>query len=108
MCSHVFGGTSLASCSNYALRRTSKDSKEVYGTDAATALLRNFYMDDLLKLMKDVQSPRQLVQKVIKICKSGGFNLTKFTSNSKELLAAIPEEKRRCEGQRYFWRSSKQ
>ena len=52
-------------------------------------------MDDLLKSMKDVQSARQLVQKVINMCKSGGFNLTKFMSNSKELLATIPEEKRK-------------
>ena len=95
MCAHVFGGTSSASCSNYALRRTAVDNKEVYGTDAATTLLRNFYVDDLLKSMKDVQSARQLVQKVINMCKSGGFNLTKFLSNSKELLATIPEEKRK-------------
>ena len=38
---------------------------------------------------------RQLVQRVINMCKSGGFNLTKFMSNSKELLATIPEEKRK-------------
>ena len=95
MCAHVFGGTSSASCSNYALRRTAIDNKEVYGTDAATTLFRNFYMDELLKSVKDVQSAKQLVHNVINICKSGGFNLTKFMSNSKELLAIIPEEKRK-------------
>ena len=36
MCAHVFRGISSASCSNYALRRTTIDNKEVYGTDAAT------------------------------------------------------------------------
>ena len=29
------------------------------------------------------------------MCKSGGFNHTKFMSNSKEVLATIPEEKRK-------------
>ena len=46
MCAHVFGGTSSASCSNYVLKRTAIDNKEVYGTDTATTLLRNFYVDD--------------------------------------------------------------
>ena len=36
MCAHVFRGISSASCSNYALRRTTIDNKEVYGIDAAT------------------------------------------------------------------------
>ena len=56
--------------------------------------LKNFYVDDLLKSMKDIQSTKQLLQNVINIRKSGGFNLTKFILNSKELLATIPEEKR--------------
>ena len=94
MHAHMFGGISLASCSNYAPRRTAIDNKDVYGTDAATALLRNFYMDDLLKSIKYVQTAKQLVENV-NMCKSGGFNLTKFMSNTKELLATIPEEKRK-------------
>ena len=74
MCAHVFGGTPSASCSNYRLRRTAVDNKEIYGTDAATTLLRNFYVDDLLKSMRDVQSARQLVQNVINMRKSGGLS----------------------------------
>ena len=58
MCAYVFGGTSSASCSNYALRRTAIDNKEICGTDAATTLLRNIYVDDLLKSMKDVKSAK--------------------------------------------------
>ena len=74
MCAHVFGGTPSASYSNYRLRRTAVDNKEIYGTDAATTLLRNFYVDDLLKSMRDVQSARQLVQNVINMRKSGGLS----------------------------------
>ena len=32
---------------------------------------------------------------VISMCRSGGFNLIKFVSNSKELLQSIPEQQRR-------------
>ena len=110
MCAYVFGGTSSASCSNYALRKTAIDNKEVYGTDAVTTLSRNFHVDDILKSMKDVQSGKQLLQNVIKICKSSGLNLIKVMSNSKELLAIISEEKRKegVKEKRSFWRSSKQ
>ena len=52
-------------------------------------------MVDLLKSMRDVQARKQLVQNLINMCKSGGFNLTKFMSNSKELPATFPEEKRK-------------
>ena len=60
MWTHVFGGTSSGSCSNYPLRRTAIDNKEVYETDAAITLLRNVYVDDLAKSMKDAQSTDSL------------------------------------------------
>ena len=94
MCAHVFGGTSSASCSNYALHRTAVESQSIYGR-AAEALHHNFYVDDLLKSMRDLESAKQLVKDVISICKSGGFHLTKFISNNKELLFSIPEHQRR-------------
>ena len=83
MCAPLLGGTSSASYSNYALRGT------------ASTCLRNFYVDDLLKSMKNVQSAKQLVQNLINRWKFGGFNLTKFMSNNKRLVATIPEEKRK-------------
>ena len=52
-------------------------------------------MYDLLKSMKDVKSAKQLVQNVINMYKSGGFSFTKLMTNSKELLATIPEKKRK-------------
>ena len=95
MCAHVFGGTSSASHSNYALRRTAVECGSIYGRAAAEALHHNFYVDDLLKSMRDLESAKQLVKNVISMCKSGGFHLTKFISNNKELLLSIPEHQRR-------------
>ena len=91
MCTHVCGGTSSASCSNYVLCRTAVESKSIYGRAAAEALHHNFYVDDLLKSMRDLESAKQLVEDVISMCKSGGFHVTKFISNNKELLLSIPE-----------------
>ena len=95
MCVHVFGGASSASCTNYALRSTSVDNIEEFGKEAADVIQNNFYVDDLLKSVKDLDTAKTLVKNVINMCKSGGFNLTKFISNSRELLISIPEDKRR-------------
>ena len=38
---------------------------------------------------------KQLVKDVINMCRSRGFNLTQFISNSKELLQSILEQQRR-------------
>ena len=55
----------------------------------------NFYVDDLLKSVEDLDTVKTLVKNVINMCRSGGFNLTMFISDSKELLIFIPEDKRR-------------
>ena len=94
MYAHVFGATSSASCSNYALGRTAVKNEAVFGEAAANALHHNFYVDDLLKSIEDLDSAKQLVKDVINMCKSGGFHLTKFISNNKELLS-VPENQRR-------------
>ena len=38
-------------------------------------LRRNFYIDDMLLIAVDI------IHKVKPLCKEGGFNLTKFSSN---------------------------
>ena len=62
MCVHVFGATSSASCSNYALRRTAKENEEVLGEVAASAHHHNFYVDNLLKSVEHLDPAKQLVK----------------------------------------------
>ena len=92
MCAHVFGGTSLPSCSNYALGHTSADNERQFGREASDTL-RSFYVDDLLKSVNTVQEAVTLIRNVTGVCAAHGFNLTKFTSNTKEVMMAIPEAK---------------
>ena len=49
MCVHVFRGTSSPSYCNFALKQTSTDNLEEFGSAAAHSLQRNFYVDDMLK-----------------------------------------------------------
>ena len=106
MCLHVFGGASSASCANYALRRISIDNVEEFGKETADVIQNNFYVDDLLKSVKDLDTAKTLVKNFINMCRSGGFNLTKFISNCKELLISIPEDKRRpgVKDLKFTWR----
>ena len=95
MNTHVFGGTSSPSCSNYALRRTATYNKDKSGKDAAATSEKDFYVDDLLKPVNTVKDVASIIHNVNAVCAAGGFNLMKFTSNRKEISLSIPEEKRR-------------
>ena len=65
MCAHVFGATSSASCSNYALGRTVMKNETVFGESAANALHHNFYLDDLLNSIGDLDPAKELMEDVI-------------------------------------------
>ena len=49
---YIFGATSSPRCSNYALKKTPLDYKEVWGSKASDTLHCNFYDDDTLKSLK--------------------------------------------------------
>ena len=51
MC-HLFGAVSSPSSSNYALKRTAVDNNNFYGVDASETVMKNFYVDDLQKLVE--------------------------------------------------------
>ena len=93
---HVFGSLSCGACSNYALKRTAIENKQIYGKVAAETLTNYFYVDDLLKSVVDEDKAIHLIKKVRSMCLEGGFNLTKFCSNSKGVLLSIPEEHRKA------------
>ncbi|XP_028406789.1 uncharacterized protein LOC114529231 [Dendronephthya gigantea] len=91
---HLFGGASSPGCANFALKRTADDHEKEFGADIANTLRRNFYVDDMLKSVPTEESAIEVVQGTKAICKKGGFNLTKFVSNSRKVLELIPEEDR--------------
>ena len=102
-CVHVFGGTSSPGCCNYALRRTALDNVSSYSKEVTNTLLRNFYVDDVLKPVPSVRDALTLIQQVRVLCKKGGFKLTKFRSNKKDILLQIPNSLRWCKRQGFNW-----
>jgi hypothetical protein len=91
---HLFGAISSPSCSNYALRKTADDFEKKEGTETANVLRKNFYVDDCLRAEQDERIAIERIENVTRMCARGGFQLTKFTSNKRQVLEAIPEDER--------------
>ena len=88
---HVFGATSSPSCTSVCLKKTAEDNKDKFPMDIVQTVNRNFYVDDCLKSMSTSDDARRLVSQLSKLLSMGGFHLTKWVSNDREVLASIPQ-----------------
>ncbi|XP_043958763.1 uncharacterized protein LOC122823332 [Gambusia affinis] len=91
---HLFGATSSPSCANYALRKCAEDNKADFSQQVIDTILYSFYVDDCLVSIDTEEEAISLYSDLRLICAKGGFHLTKWISNSRSVLAAIPEEER--------------
>lgn len=91
---HLFGATSSPSCASFSLRKTAHDNQNDYDTETIETVNKNFYVDDCLKSVPSTDEAIILVKQLRDLLSKGGFNLTKWNSNSKQVLATIPEKDR--------------
>ena len=91
---HPFGAVSSPSCSNYALRKTASENEADVGTAPAETMRRNFYVDDCLKSVSTKAEAKDLISRLRQACGKGGFRLTKFICNERDVLETVPEEER--------------
>ncbi|GAA6087285.1 uncharacterized protein LOC112138581 [Tachysurus ichikawai] len=91
---HLFGATSSPSCANFALRKCAEDHKEEFDKETVDTILHSFYVDDCLVSVATVEQAMTLYQELVSICAKGGFRLTKWMSNRREVMAVIPEDQR--------------
>lgn len=89
---HLFGAASSPSCANYGLKKTGSDNRINASLEAVKTLNEDFYMDDCLKSVESVNEAIKMVKELKNLCKEGGFNLTKWCSNQREVLSEIPIE----------------
>ena len=94
MVSHIFGMKNSPSCANYCPKRTADDNKKIFSEEAVKSVQEDFYIYDLLKAVETPSKAISLAHKLMALLKRGGFRLTKWTSNSREVLTRIPEDKR--------------
>ena len=94
MAVHIFGAISSPSVANFALKAAADKADESFGLEVAETIRKNFYVDDCLKSVSDEQTAIKLIKGLVSATSAGGFRLTKFASNSKEVLKSIPVQER--------------
>ena len=91
---HPSGAVSSPSCASFALKQTAKDNSELYGEASCEVVKKCFYVDDCLVAVSQEQEAAHLIKSTTALCREGGFHLTKWLSNSHEVLQTVPIEER--------------
>lgn len=91
---HPFGATSSPSCACFALRKCAEDNQKCFSSAAVNTILHHFYVDDCLVSVGSEEEAVSLCQELSALCAEGGFKLTKWISNRRNVLAGIPPEER--------------
>ena len=94
MAVHLFGGVWSPSCASFALRRTAEDHKDKFDPRTCETVINNFYADDCLKSVATVEDAKKLVAELCQLLSLGGFRLTKWISNSREVIDSVPVKDR--------------
>lgn len=89
----TYGTASAPYLAIRTLRQLAEDEKLKFRI-GSKILLRDFYVDDLMSGSNSVKEALIAQQEIRDILKTGGFPIRKWTSNSEELLQAVPEEDR--------------
>lgn len=91
---YLLGGISSPSCACYALKRTASDNEKHFDQETFPTIKRNFYVDDCLKSVENVQEASQLMEQLSQLLAKGGFCLTKWISNSRNVIQSLPVAER--------------
>ena len=98
MQAHLFGSTSSPSYANLCLRKTADDHKDSFDEEVVKTVKCNFYVDECLKSTTTVDEVVKLAGDLSKLLAKGGFHLTKWISNKREVIESVPESERAASG----------
>lgn len=91
----VIDGTASASYLAARVLQQLAEDGAVEFPEAAKIVKQDFYVDDMSSGAPNVEKAKSLQNELIKILSKGGMVLTKWFSNSKEILENVPAENRR-------------
>lgn len=67
---------------------------EGFERETVETVKRSMYVDDMMKSTSTTEKSIVVVSQLRELLARGGFRLTKWYSNDREVLAAIPESER--------------
>ena len=67
---HIFGAKCSPACCSYALKRTGRDAAPNFDALTFESVVRDFYMDDLLKSVKSEDHANQVAKELISMVSS--------------------------------------
>ena len=91
---HLFGGKSSPSVVNFCMRQIADENERRFSELSIDTLRRAFYMDDMICSVSSNAEAKQLIVDMKGLLKTGGFELAKFMSTSREVIESVPEEDR--------------
>ena len=89
---HLFVAALSPVCANYGFKKAADDGEKEFGKNAANFMQRDFYGNDRLKSVKDVDTAIELIHKTQGMCAKAGLTLHKFSSNKKEVIQAVASQ----------------
>lgn len=84
----TFGATCSPSSAQFVKNTNAKEFEQIY-PEAVTSIVQNHYVDDMMDGGHTEEDTIRLVKQVQEIHRHGGFELTKFISNSRKVMEAL-------------------
>ena len=88
---HIFGAKSSPTCANFVVQQTARDNVKSFPV-ASKAVFTSFYVDDFLQSVPYESDAVLLASQLVKMLAKGGFNLTKFVTNSLEVYKSLEKD----------------
>ena len=83
-----------ASGVSFALKRVAEDHRDEFYPETIATVCENFYADDRLKALSTEAEAIRIVKQLCGLLAMGGFRLTKWIRNSRDVIEAVPYEGR--------------
>lgn len=76
------------------MKRVAEDHRDKFDPETIATVCENFYADDCLKALNTEAEAIRIVKQLCALLAMGGFRLTKWISNSRDVIEAVPYEER--------------